>query len=456
MAGTVAVAATRDDSLIEFGVFNMGYLHEFSPSVMLTDNGDHGVNISFRLHYGLVSANAYYRRLWKDGVTPQQKAYEEDRPPLLGGGFEQSNMAVSFPLVTGTMTYRYNENRQDGGQTTYTNDVDYRVSLLNTSDYTIDMSVGFSRSGDNDVAMMSFEFRLRDDRWTWQATPRVERRKTNNNRDTSENLRVAASWDDLDLFESTVRVAMGAETGSDGERYDGRLTMGNSWGKGDLNFTHVVGDTDSSTSYAASFNTSFLTDGKHMAMGGNNQAESALVINVSGKKGDIFEVNIDGQRRGYAVAGRPSVIPLAPYKQYRVSLKQSALVLSNIDEGERMVTLYPGNVVSMDYESVTLKLLFGRLLFDGVPMKNVRISGGQHPAESDDVGLFQLESLANVRTLNMETDNGLLCTVPVPVPTSDSSYIQQMGTIDLKEADCESIPDEEMEISKQDVEQAKW
>ncbi len=453
LAGTLSMAATNDDSLVEFGVFNLGYLYELSPSVMLAENGDYGFNLITRLRYGQVSTNASYRRLWKDDDTTTTTEDETDRPSLLGSAFEQSNVSVSFPFITGTMSYRYSDSRQDDGDTTRTHAVDYRVNMFRTSDYDIDMSVGLSRSGDTDVALMSFEFRLRDDRWTWRATPRAEYRDTAGDIDRTENLRLAASWDDRDTFDSTVRADVGAEAGSGNERYDARLQVGNSWGRGDLNLNHVSGETDSTTSYSASFSTSFLTDGDNLAVGGERQAESALVLNVDGNEGDIFDVKIDGQRRGYAVVGRASVIPLSPYRQYRVSLSPSASTLYDFDERERTVTLYPGNVVSMDYEAIALKLLFGRLLFSGEPLTDVRINGGLYPAQSDDMGLFQLESRADTGSINVELDNGWLCSVPVPTP--DSGYVQQMGTIDLANADCSPVLEGQMAISKNEVEPAR-
>ena len=453
LAGTVAMAATNDDSLVELGLFNLGYLYELSPSVMLANNGDYGFNLITRLRYGQVSTNASYRRLWKDDDTATNTDDEADRPSLLGSGFEQSNVSVSFPFITGTMSYRYSDSRQNAGDTTRTHAIDYRVNMFRTSDYDIDMSVGLSRSGDTDVALMSFEFRLRDDRWTWRATPRAEYRDTAGDIDRTENLRLAASWDDRDLFDSTVRADVGAESGSGDERYDARLQVGNSWGRGDLNLNHVSGETDSTTSYSASFSTSFLTDGNNLAVGGERQAESALVLNVEGNEGDIFDVKIDGQRRGYAVVGRPSVIPLSPYRQYRVSLSPSASSLYDFDERERTVTLYPGNVVSMDYEAIALKLLFGRLLFGGEPLTDVRINGGLYPAQSDDMGLFQLESRADTGNIHVELDNGWLCSVPVPTP--DSGYVQQMGSIDLADADCSPVLEGQMAISKNEVEPAR-
>ncbi|MCK5894640.1 MAG: TcfC E-set like domain-containing protein [Endozoicomonadaceae bacterium] len=448
-ASTVAAAVTEDDSMIELGMFNMGYIHEISPSVMLADSGAHGVNLAVWLRYGPISMNGNYRRLWKDDdpITGQSQAREEKHPPLMGDSFEQSNVSVHFPFAGGAINYHYSENKQGKTDTIYTNAIDYRVSLFQAPDYSIDMSVEFSRSGDTDIVMVSMEFRMKDDRMTWRARPRAEYYDANGNRDRTENLRLEANWDDLGLFDSTIRANVGAETSSDAERYDARFELGNSWGHGNIRLNHVDAKNSSSTSYGANFDTRFLTDGKQWAMGGENHANSALLVNVNGgKKGDTFDVNVDGQRLGYAVAGRPSIIALSPYRQYRVNLSSSASVLYSIDERERMITLYPGNVVSIDYEATELKLLFGRLLFDEKPTTGARISGGLYPAQSDDLGMFQLQSRADLDTINVKMKNGWICKIPVPTPKS--GYVNRMGTIDLKSADCAPVSEGKTAISK--------
>ena len=120
-----------------------------------------------------------------------------------------------------------------------------------------------------------------------------------------------------------------------------------------------------------------------------------------------FDVRVNGQRRGYAIAGSSSIIALPPYEQYQVSLSPAGETLYSFDEREKSVTLYPGNVVTLDYEATPLQLLFGRLLFNGVPMKGVVINGGLYPGSTDETGMFQLETRSDVGSLSVRMNNGL-------------------------------------------------
>ena len=200
------------------------------------------------------------------------------------------------------------------------------------------------------------------------------------------------------------------------------------------------------TSWGGSFNTSFLTDGDVIAMGGEQRAESALVINLEGRDGDVFDVRVNGQRRGYAVAGTASIIPLAPFEQYRVSLNPAGETLYSFDERERIVTLYPGNVVALDYEAIPLQLLFGRLVLNGQPLHGASLNGGLYPGKSDDLGIFQLEARSDIGHLQVELPNGWLC--QLPVSTLEKGYVLQMGTLELNEFDCAPVLEGQLAVTQ--------
>ena len=308
------------------------------------------------------------------------------------------------------------------------------MNMWRVEDFNIDLSISLSRSGETDIALLTVDFSQRTDQWTFRASPKAEVRDTGGQRDRSENLNLSASWDDRALFASEVRADFGAETGTGDDRYDASLEVANSWGRGNLNINRSQGETGGTNFYSASFSTSFITDGGNMAVGGEQQADSALVVQVKGRDGDVFDVLINGQRRGYAVAGRPSVIPLSSYEQYRVSLSPAGTALYEFDERERSVTLYPGNVVTLDYDATPLQLWFGRLLLKGELLTGARIRGGQYPAATDDLGLFQVEAPASLDTLTVELKDKRTCRLTLP--QGSDHFVQRMGTIDLNTVGC--------------------
>ncbi|MGI9277105.1 MAG: TcfC E-set like domain-containing protein [Endozoicomonas sp.] len=444
LSGTAAIANVGDQSLVEVGLFNLGYSYELSPSFMWSADGDQGISLNARTNLGRFSVSGNYRRLWADddGVSNTLN----DGPRLLGGAFEQHAASVSAPLLGGSLSYRYSFNQSENNSPTRTNSLDYRRSLFRTFDYDVGMSVSLSQSGDTRIGLLSFNLRYRKDRWNFRASPRAEIRESSSESNKTERIRLSASWDDGDLLSGKLRVNGGLEAGSGDDRLDSSIQYANRYGRGSLNVNHTTGVESSTTSWGGSLSTSFLTDGNVIAMGGEQRAESAVVINLDGRQGDIFDVRVNGQRRGYAVAGKPSVIPLSPFDSYRVSLSPAGETLYSFDERDKNVTLYPGNVVILDYEAVPLQLLFGRFLFNGEPLDGARINGGLYPGNTDDIGMFQLETRTDIEQLQIELDNGWVC--QLPVDSLQEGYVLRMGTVELEEADCSPLLDGQLAVTK--------
>ncbi|WP_299734824.1 TcfC E-set like domain-containing protein [uncultured Endozoicomonas sp.] len=454
LAATGAVAVNNDESLMEFGLYHFGYRYEISPSVMLSDVGSKGFTLNSRLSLGDLSLSGNYRRLWHDEPLDNEIDDNENPiPGLFGNAFEQHSLSASMPLFGGSLGYRYslnqsyndNNEEQDPART---NSLDYRRTLFRTFDYDGDVSISLSKSGDNEIGLISFSFRYRTDHWNFRATPRAEVRKNGVTTNRSERLRLSTSWDDGNLLDSDLRVDAGVEGGTGEERMDGSVQFANHYGRASFSASHTRTETNNTTSWGGSMSTSFITDGNVVAIGGEDRAESALVVTIAGRSGDVFDVKVNGQRRGYAIVGSPSIISLSPFEQYRVSLSPAGETLYSFDEREKSVTLYPGNVVTLDYEAMPLQLLFGRLLFNGKPLNGARINGGLYPGTTDDVGIFQLETRADVGNLQIEMDNGWIC--PLPVKPLDSGYVLRMGNIDLANAQCTPLLEGQLAITRRD------
>lgn len=446
LATTVSAAINSNSSLLEAGLFNIGYGYELSPSVMVGDGGARGFNILGRTTLGRAVINIGHRQLWHDNTSTVVES--GDGPPLLGESFSQSNLSLSVPVYRGNASYAFSQTRTGDNPRTRSHALAYRTSLYRVADLDIDMDISYSRSGDDQVARLGFNFRLRDRHWRWQATPRAQHDWQNSVRTRrSERVRLSASWENPALVDATLRTDFGVETGTGNARYDARLEAANSWGQTRLSLNHVAGSR-AVTSYAASLSSSFMTEGNHLALGGEQNADSALMVKIKGQVGDTFAVRVNGQRRGYAVAGRPSLVPLPPYAQYAISISPTGAALYDFDERERMVTLYPGNVVLLNYEAVALRLLFGRLVLAGQPVSGVQIKGGQYPAASDDYGLFQLELRADQKAVEAILGDGRRCRLEVPEVSQ--AYILRMGTIDLAESSCAAAKQEQPVANDQD------
>ena len=447
VAATVAMAVSSDEGMSEFGLYHFGPLYEIEPSLMLGNDGSMGISVNSRLNLGELSLYGYFRRVWRDEPLPEL----DDNNRLLGNAFEQQTFSASMPLFDGSLGYRYSmnqnyDNDNSALELNRTHALDYRRQLFRARDYNGDISISLSKSGDDEIALVSLNFRYDTDHWNFDARPLTETTRRDGVSESRHRVRLSTSWDDRDLLAGDLNIDAGVEGGTGDERVDGSVRYANRYGRASFSASHNRTENNSTTSWAGSMSTSFLTDGDIFAMGGEDSADSAIVVNLDGRDGDVFDVAINDQRQGYAVAGTPSVVALPPFEQYRVTLSPAGTAMYSFDEREKQVTLYPGNVVTLNYEATPLQLLFGRLVFNGQPVQNANLVGGTYPSTTDAIGMFQLESKAGVQRIQVEMENGLVC--QMPVAAVDDSYVLQMGTIDLADAECTPVLEGQLAVGK--------
>ncbi len=432
LGGTVAIAANRDDALIEGGLFLFGRGWELSPSLMMATDGSYGLNINGRARLGVVSANMNYRHLWRDNDFSLPA--EDIADSLLGDAFEQGSVSFSAPVADGSLSYRYSYSDRLNQGSTNTNSLDYRKTFLNSPDYSLDGSLGISHQNDTTIFQTSMTLRMNDGRWNYRAQPRFDYTDGATGSGHSARARLSASWRDEEMLAGDLKADVGTDLGEDDTRYDAQLQYSNTWGRADLSVNHARNNNGSSaTSYSASFSSSVLTNGEIVAVGGEDRSESAVVVMVNGLPGDQFDVRVNGQRRGYAVAGRPSVISLSPYEQYRITVTAPKGRLYDFDERIHEVTLYPGNVMTLELEAIPMQLVFGRFTLHGKPVVGARIEGGRVPVRTDDLGLYQVDIPFDKQKMVVQLPSGEICKVTI---TRKQKDIVRMGTRALENEYC--------------------
>ncbi|KEI72026.1 TcfC E-set like domain-containing protein [Endozoicomonas elysicola] len=447
LAGNVMVAADGHSQVMEAGAYHLGRFHELVPSLMVSAQGDYGAGISGRLWSDNVSISGSYYRLWRDDTSVLANSGLDSQPTLLGSAFQQTSFSASVSLLSGVLSYRYFHNHyREPVNDADNHGLDYRRSLYRSRDLNVDIRMSLSRSGNNDIALLSFEFLYNRNQWTFNALPQLEYQRNSDGHDRHGRMKVLANWSDRELLDGVIKADLGAETGPGDERYLTRLHVDNRFGGINLNANHTRNRFARTGFYSASFHSSLLANQSAIAVGGERLEDSALVIKVNqqeelGRNKDtsgnaVFDVRVDGYRRGYAVADKPSVVQLPAYHQYQVTLNPAGSSLYELNELERNVTLYPGNVVTLTFEATPLRLWFGRLVLQGEPLAGARIQGGLYQTATDEFGLFQVEAPADRKTLTVELHDGQICYLGLPA--NQDNAIQQMGTVNLDTVGCKS------------------
>ena len=424
-SGTFATAATPGQTLGESSFFNLGRNYELSGGLMYGGHRDLGVRGEGRYRLGALSLSANYLQLWRSTYTANSEIYD-----LLGNDFRQVSFSANYPLFGGSASYRFSDSenlsndneisRQIRQTLAYSRPV-YRDNLYYAS---LRFDTSWTDQG-NITGLLTVELRRTSDNWTLRAAP-ISRfsRDTLGASDTEHSLQVGATYDDRDTFAGNLRSSFQAETSSNQTSAGLSTRYGSTWGSGNLNLNYADNGNTTNTTYAASLTSSLTASADGIAFGGETQSRAAVVVDVEGAGlRDGFDVFIDGRRRGYALGGKPSIIHLSPYQTYKVRIRPRGETLFSFDEKEYEVTLYPGNVTSLNFEMKQVVVVYGRVRMpDGDWLSHASIQGGEGLAVSDEYGVFQAEVLKNTSQL-MFNRRGAQCILPLKPDIYDEDFI---------------------------------
>lgn len=178
---------------------------------------------------------------------------------------------------------------------------------------------------------------------------------------------------------------------------------------------HVAAEAGSATVFNGNLASSFTTADGGFAMGGENQNQSAVMIDVGGSATELsFDVLVNGGRRGIVKAGKSSLVTLRPFQSYTVRLRPRGSSFVYFEDKEYSVTLYPGNVVKLDWDVDQVDIIFGRIIDQrGEAVANALLHGVAGLATTDDGGIFQAELVQGQRSIQAQTLDAT-CHIQIP------------------------------------------
>lgn len=428
-ASTLALATTPGQTLGEASFFNLGRRYDLAGSLMFGGAEDYGVRVDANYRLDDLTLSGSYLQLWRD--TTETNTVDSTEFDLLGNAFAQSSFSASYPLFDGSASYRYSQNgnrNSDGLDSRETRQsVSYSRSVYQGNWYSASVNVETSWSDDDGLTgLVSIELSHSRDNWSFRALPQSNYSRDSDGDSTTVNsLRVGANYDDNDTFAGRLNGSLSAEKSSGRTSASLSTRYGSSWGSTNVNLNHVDSGGVRNTSYAASLSTSLTVNQDVVAFGGDSLSRSAVVVTVEGAHRDEqFDVYVDGQRRGYALGGKPSIVHLSPFSTYNVGIRsQQGGSLFSLDEKEYKVTLYPGNITALDYDVKQVLLVYGRVhLPDGQWLTNASVLGGEGLAVSDEFGLFQAEISTNTEELVFRK-KGQECSLPLSPDNFQGDFI---------------------------------
>ena len=146
----------------------------------------------------------------------------------------------------------------------------------------------------------------------------------------------------------------------------------------------------------------------------NLKPEDLPGLFVPAQRNGALRIYVNNVPRNTVDIGGRAVIYLSPYATYRIHLAQETGDMIAVSGGERKVTLYPGNVVHLQWQAHHYSVVVAHMVDGaGAPLVGATLTESDNTAITDDTGQFQAE-LTRPELLHFTTQAGTSCSATLP------------------------------------------
>lgn len=440
MGAGLALSTTKDSSLLELSVFKQGQNFEFSSGLAYEDDSTLGVSAELRLNYEFIDLDLSTRQILNSAQPSQAAALRQ----LADSQTEyRANLRIRSKIGMWNLFYRHS-NREATFNSLLASDIDLainsaEVGSFNRSNRNYGMrwnyngmkfrggqlrtSAELSQNNDATLFVLGFTYNFGSRKRQHSIAPRMtagtdedgysysrlEGSSSTNWRIGNEEqhrLNLRAQKQGLSIIEANYQNTASSTANDITARYD-------------LSANQL--------SYNGSLRSTIATTRTGSAFGNSQNGQSAFLINIDAAEDDTseYEVLINGSPKGKTRPGRTLLVPVAPYETYNVKLVSKSESLINLKENNFVKTVYPGNVIALEWSAQAVKVGYGRILdATGQPFPNAVVSTVGGISMSDQHGYFQLEVTedtssfdvrrgANTCKVNFTQDNAQRMVVPL-------------------------------------------
>lgn len=391
------LAATEDEFVGELGFFVQGRLYELQAQGYHGNDLKRGGSVSARLRVGSVSITGDLRK----------SVGEQDPDSIMPESFTQQTLSLRHPLAGGTVSWSARRNHR-AQEDVDSGSVSYQRPLLRAGRTNIELTVNISREDNEFLGLVGIRAQVGQGNWSSELRPRFRYDEVNSEDSKGYQADARLSWFDPSFRHGDLRLTLNATSNDTQTSYGSRFEYKNRFGQSGLEINRVEVDDRALTSYTGNINTSVLVGPRTFAFGGQYRQQSAVVLSLDGEAHDaVFDVMVNGQRRGYAPAGSKTAVLLRPFETYAIAIRPRRGAFVTYDDRTERVTLYPGNIVNLRWKVQEQIVVFGRILNERrAPIANARISGPSGTGISDEYGIFQLEVVKPEGMLFLQVDTG--------------------------------------------------
>lgn len=424
----VGASVVESNSALELGLTHLSRYYDLNVGTFFGTDDRRGARMDFRAQFGGVYLNGNYRRIWNNNFD----ADTIDPSDFVGPSTTQGSIGLTTQLPFGRLelSSRFNR-RKDNRVENHTLRYEFPRWRWGVSE--LYSGIELSREDHNTIGLFTLEMRFNGKHLTGQLRPQYSTSDAAyGDQNTAWTTDGVLSWQDRDLMkDKDLRLDLRGRKLEQFSTVGAEVDFATQSGRLRLQSEQTDNNGASSQRYNGNVFTSFMVNEHNTKLGGREQSQSAILIDVTGDLADAtFDVLVDGSPRAVAYPNTVVAINLRPFQTYSVTLRQQGESFVEYDQQPRRVTLYPGNVVTLNWQAAELDIVFGRLLDSaGNAIANALITGVSGLATTDDNGLFQAELRRDVSRLQVETMNAS-CEIIVP------PYIVNKGIGNLGNLSC--------------------
>lgn len=414
LAGEVGLVSDSEQSLVEAGIFQVGKGYDLRLNLTAGDDNARGVSILSNFRIGQTSLSANYRKT------------KNSQNNLLGNELTQASFTASRSIGAGSLNLSARYNKRESS---LDKNCSLRYELPPFSFHSQRVSSNLQIVNDNSDWQVLFGVRMSTTGTSWQNSllSQAYYEEELGSSETGVTTNLSTTWQDGDKYLSDIRLT--ARAGD--ERFDrtleSELDIASQLGK--LNLEASYSHETQRTSYGANIATTFIANSDAFKFGGKRQARSTVVLDIKGEAQDAyFDVTVNQIVRDQAEIGRKSILALAPYQTYQIGLIPRGSSLVDFEGTAREVTLYLGNVVSLEWKAERILVGFGQIQDEqGNLISNGLIQGVVGLATTNEFGIFQAELKSTTEVLTIQTRDRS-CEVKLPSLTS-AELVVTLGTL---------------------------
>jgi len=412
LGASIELLHSKQSDILQGGVAYFGSGYVIQNNLMLGTDGEWGAQFLGQFRFKGISLNMDYRQV-DSGVDD----FDDDiEVRILPDDFSQGNISASIPLPKGNLITRAQFRNEKNEESTTIYGFDYRHPLFHRNRLNIEANISASFEEEDYNLQAGLRITKTKPQQFLSVRPRYLSSKNNDESDQGFELLSNAniSFKNPTYGETVIGSFLSDEL--DRSTIGVRAQNISSLGRIDAQLEHVNDDERGSfLRYRGNQNSNLLTNNGQIAFGGDNPTDSGVIIDLQGPaKNQPFEIYVDGQPKGIAKVGKKTVLPLSAFKTYRVSIRSISDEILHFDEGSKSVTLYPGNVETLNYQVNPIIVLITRINFaDGLPASRVRIENAIGYAVTDEDGWLQTEISGN-KFLEITKTGNQICTIELP------------------------------------------